>query len=70
MSEWSEYFEDIPEENPANLVNGQYNPIEAARLRTLEALKAEVANQSQELQQKMFQMASEAKSKKKSNGGL
>ena len=24
MGEWSEYFEDFPEENPANWVNGAY----------------------------------------------
>lgn len=26
MGEWSEYFEDFPEENLANWVNGQFNP--------------------------------------------
>lgn len=26
MGEWSEYFEDFPEENPANWVDGQFNP--------------------------------------------
>ncbi|MBL0561410.1 hypothetical protein HQ395_16545 [Aeromonas hydrophila] len=26
MGEWSEYFEDFPEENPANWVNGEFNP--------------------------------------------
>ena len=26
MGEWSEYFEDFPEENPANWVNGQFDP--------------------------------------------
>lgn len=26
MGEWSDYFEDFPEENPANWVNGQFNP--------------------------------------------
>ena len=24
MGEWSDYFEDFPEENPANWVNGAY----------------------------------------------
>ncbi len=24
MGEWSEYFEDFPEENPANWINGQF----------------------------------------------
>lgn len=26
MGEWSDYFEDFPEENPANWVNGKFNP--------------------------------------------
>ena len=26
MGEWSDYFEDFPEENPANYVGNQYNP--------------------------------------------
>ncbi len=26
MGEWSDYFEDCPEENPANWVNGRFNP--------------------------------------------
>lgn len=26
MGEWSEYFEDFPEENPANWVNGRFDP--------------------------------------------
>jgi len=26
MGEWSEYFEDFPEENQANYLNGQFNP--------------------------------------------
>ena len=37
MGEWSEYFEDFPEENPANWVNGQFNPRAAADLRAQEA---------------------------------
>jgi hypothetical protein len=31
MGEWSEYFEDFPEENPENLVNGQFVPTAANR---------------------------------------
>ena len=61
MGEWSEYFEDFPEENPANLVNGQFNPTEAARLRMLENQKTQVAQESKALQKKMFDMAAEAK---------
>lgn len=26
MGEWSEYFEDFPEENPANYIGHQFNP--------------------------------------------
>ena len=26
MGEWSEYFEDFPEENPANYAGGRFNP--------------------------------------------
>jgi hypothetical protein len=26
MGEWSEYFEDFPEENPGNYVDGKFDP--------------------------------------------
>lgn len=39
MGEWSEYFEDFPEENPANYVNRRFNP----------QLAHEVANQENRL---------------------
>ena len=26
MGEWSEYFEDFPEENPANWISGRFDP--------------------------------------------
>ena len=32
MGEWSEYFEDFPEENPANWVNGKFDPQQAQQL--------------------------------------
>lgn len=37
MGEWSEYFEDFPEENPANQVGGQFDPKRAAELRAQSA---------------------------------
>ncbi|WP_019448059.1 hypothetical protein [Cupriavidus sp. BIS7] len=37
MGEWSEYFEDFPEENSANYVNGRFDPKGAEALRTAEA---------------------------------
>ncbi len=33
MGEWSEFFEDFPEENPANYVRGQFDPQGAAAVR-------------------------------------
>lgn len=32
MGEWSEYFEDFPEENPANWIDGRFDPAAAKRL--------------------------------------
>lgn len=32
MGDWSEYFEDFPEENPANWVNGRFDPTLRERL--------------------------------------
>lgn len=32
MGEWSEYFEDFPEENPANYVSGRFDPEGAKEL--------------------------------------
>jgi hypothetical protein len=37
VGEWSEYFEDFPEENPSNWINGRFDPDGAARARVLEA---------------------------------
>ncbi|MGL4888205.1 MAG: hypothetical protein ACRC4V_18030 [Aeromonas veronii] len=36
MGEWSDYFEDFPEENPANWVNGKFNPRLAQEVRVQE----------------------------------
>jgi hypothetical protein len=33
MGEWSDYFEDFPEENPANYIDGRFDPVGARRLR-------------------------------------
>lgn len=30
MGEWSEYFEDFPEENPSNYVDGKFDPAGAS----------------------------------------
>ena len=42
MGEWSEYFEDFPEENPANYVGNRFDP------KAAEALRAQAAKVAQE----------------------
>jgi len=43
MGEWFEYFEDFPEENPGNYVNGQFDPAGAeARRKQREKLRSDV----------------------------
>ena len=37
MGNWSEHFEDFPEENPANYVNGHFDPKGAELLRKQQA---------------------------------
>lgn len=40
MGEWSEYFEDFPEENPANYVGKKFDPKGAEALRAAKAKQA------------------------------
>lgn len=40
MGEWSEFFEDFPEENPANYVGGIFDPKRAEALRLTTNRKA------------------------------
>jgi len=44
MGEWSDYFEDFPEENPANYVGARFDPAGAARLHAEEARRAQVVS--------------------------
>jgi hypothetical protein len=37
MGEWSEFFEDFPEKNPGNYVNGNFDPKGAEALRADQA---------------------------------
>ncbi len=51
MGEWSEFFEDFPEENPGNYVNGNFDPKGAEALRAARAkLAQEQANLDAELE--------------------
>ena len=43
MGEWSDFFEDFPEENPANWVNGVYLGPDGARLQQDHQKKADAA---------------------------
>ena len=47
MGEWSEFFEDFPEENPGNYVNGSFDPKGAKALR---AAKAKLAQEQTNLE--------------------
>lgn len=52
MGEWSDYFEDFPEENPANYVGNRFDPKGAEAIRAAKAkvnaeqgkLNAEIAS--------------------------
>jgi hypothetical protein len=65
MGEWSEYFEDCPEANPANYAGDRFDPAAAARLRGQQEAKQQmqqkVREDSEALTMKMFAMAAEAK---------
>lgn len=65
MGEWSEYFEDCPEANPANYVGDRFAPAAAARLRgqqeAKQLIQQKVREDSEALTMKMFAMAAEAK---------
>jgi len=51
MGEWSEYFEDFPEENPGNYVNGNFDPEGAEAMRAAQAkLAQEQANLDAEIE--------------------
>lgn len=56
MGEWSEYFEDFPEDNPANQVNGKYDPEGAARIRAQELQRAKVLRESKALQKSLMRL--------------
>ncbi|OXS13759.1 hypothetical protein CGX12_17955 [Zobellella denitrificans] len=64
MGDWSEYFEDFPEENPANLVNGTFNPQLAAQIRAQESKQAEATRAANaELNVMISKAKSEAKAR-------
>jgi hypothetical protein len=52
---------DFPEQNSANLVNGQYKPAKAARHKNSKQQDTQVTKKSKGLKKKMFKIAAEAK---------
>ena len=66
MSEWAEYFEDFPEENPANYVNGRFDPLEAKRQRAMKQKNEELCRSAQkEIEDLLKQYAPSHKPMKK-----
>jgi hypothetical protein len=50
MGDWSDYFEDFPEENPANYIDNRFDPKGAEALRVAEAkVSAEQAKLNAEI---------------------
>lgn len=62
MGEWSEYFEDFPDENPANYVNGRFDPKGAAAQR---AEQAEVTAQQAALNKEIADIVRKHREAKK-----
>ncbi len=53
MGEWSQYFEDFPEEDPANWIDGRFDPKASAEAR---ARKAKVAQEQAKLDAEIQRM--------------
>jgi hypothetical protein len=60
MGEWSDFFEDFPEENPANWVDGRFDPSARERLNQLHRIGAEPREKARS---EIFGMIEEAKKK-------
>ncbi len=58
MGEWSEYFEDFPEENPANYVNGRFDP---AGAKALHQQQVKVAKEQADLNSEIAEIVRKAR---------
>ena len=68
MGEWSDYFEDFPEENPANWINGRLDPAGAARQRELQGRHdSKVAQEQAELDRTIKKMIDDGKRREQEN---
>ena len=67
MGEWSEYFEDFPEENPANWIDGRFDP-EGAKLRYQQQIASEEAQKKANAE--LSKLINDAKKKTKARSLL
>lgn len=58
MGEWSEYFEDFPEENPANYVNGRFDP---TGVKALQQQNAKIAEEQANLNREIAEIVRKAR---------
>ncbi len=58
MGEWSEYFDDFPEENPANYVNGRFDP---AGAKARQQLNGKVAEEQANLNREIAEIVRKAR---------
>lgn len=58
MGEWSDHFEDFPEEDPGNYVDGVYDPQSAAQAR---AADKKLEQENKDLKSKLDRITNEAK---------
>lgn len=68
MGEWSDYFEDFPEENQGNYLNGRFDPAGAARQRELQARQgAKLAQEQAELDRTIKKLIDDGKRREREN---
>lgn len=60
MGEWSDYFEDYPEEDMANYVNGVFNP-ELARQRNSSSLMPHISEHEKKLRREQYKILMRSK---------
>lgn len=67
MGEWSEYFEDFPEENPANWINGAY--VGSQKAQKHYARQARLQQEQAALNSEVCRMISEGKARAAAKSG-
>ena len=71
MGEWSEYFDDFPEENPANWVNGVYLGPQKAQEHHARQAAAQARQQQEQsaLNSEVHRMIAEGKARAATKSG-